>query len=141
MPEKQKDSEKLFKFKLPIQGKAIKLQSPSTGKILPIKTNCLNTEKISTIRTKEYHPELLETLVEQYKNVSGCASPEPLSPRIFKSVRGNKTPNRCFKYNLKLKTPKSLERTLGSRQKTGPRSASTKNIRRANRLKINNYAL
>ena len=131
----------MLKFKLPIQGKAIRLQSPSAGKIQPVKATCMSLEKISTIRHREYHPELLETLVEQYRNYSQNASPEPLSPRIFKSVRGIKTPSRPFLQNSRLRQPKSTERSLVNNSRAGPRSASTNNIRKSNRLKIKNNAL
>jgi hypothetical protein len=95
--EKQSKKHSTPKCRLPVEGHSIKLQSPSSVK-LP-----RNDSQLSQKSTQDYHPELYETLVEQYKmmwkvNNSGQASPEELSPRIYKPAGLSKpqTPHRGF---------------------------------------------
>jgi hypothetical protein len=132
VPEKHVFRKQVFKSKFPIQGKSIKLQSPSLGKLGPVKVT-LATEPAQS-HLKDFQPGLLETLVEQYKNCSGCATPENLSPRIFKIVSDKKENAFDFREANGSQLGKSLEMRLSSRH--DKRSASTKSIRRIKRYRL-----
>jgi hypothetical protein len=133
--ERPELNRRIFQAKFPIQGKSIKLQSPSVSRLGPIKAGYLSVEKLST--KKECQPGLLETLVEQYRNISNCVTPEPLSPRIFKADpdKFKADSEKKDANDLRFCSPKLLGKSLEVRLSTRneKRSSSTKSIRRIKR--------
>ncbi|OMJ74662.1 hypothetical protein SteCoe_26374 [Stentor coeruleus] len=135
------------KCRLPVEGRSIKLSSPqSLNKIkVMIEINQENQPQ-PEVKNREYHPELYDTLVQQYKlsskqSHSGAMTPETLSPRIFKQTRGNTkcvTPNRYYTNEIKFRSSR-LEKSFNSKPeyiiRSEKRTYSTKPTKRIKRAR------
>ena len=128
IPEKIQITNNFSQCRLPVEGKSMKLQSPSSGSRprLPVEevTTPVRANKVST----DYHPELYELLVRQYKHLSknkpsGVLTPENMSPRFFNNRSEQFKPNTPLRISRKVGTSnqeitkKDLETSISNKNR------------------------